>query len=213
MRVVFARQILQSYVSKESLVEAQNRMQTTCCRATRRGSVQGPARQGGLPNLLSTNAGKIVILYLTSSSDNIVCTNNEYAIAHAELANNVHTEHYYECCGKSICRGCVFSFATTGLLGQCPYCNADRKGKTDEEKVGEMMKRVEANDASSVCELGGYFNHGLGGLEQDCVKAMELYAWAAKLGSSFHPDQTGGRREISGTAQLSNGFCFHLTRS
>ena len=109
---------------------------------------------------------------------------NEYAIAHAELANNVETEHYFECCGKSICRGCVFSFATTGLLGQCPYCNADRKGKTDEEKVGEMMKRVEANDASSVCELGGYFNHGLGGLEQDCVKAMELFARATKLGSS-----------------------------
>ena len=75
MRVVFSRQILQSYVSKESLVDAQNRMQTTDRRATGRGSVQGPARQGGLPNLLSTYAGKIVILYLTSSSDNIVCTN------------------------------------------------------------------------------------------------------------------------------------------
>jgi hypothetical protein len=34
MRVVYACQILQPYVSKESLVEAQNQMQMMCCGAT-----------------------------------------------------------------------------------------------------------------------------------------------------------------------------------
>jgi TPR repeat protein len=53
--------------------------------------------------------------------------------------------------------------------------------KTDEEKVGEVMKRVEANDAASICTLAGYYLHGRRGVEQDQTKAMELFNRAAEL--------------------------------
>jgi tetratricopeptide (TPR) repeat protein len=66
---------------------------------------------------------------------------------------------------------------------KCPFCNADRN-KTREEKIGEVMKRAEANDPASIYMLGNHYHHGLGGLQQDHAKAMELYARAAELGFS-----------------------------
>jgi len=57
---------------------------------------------------------------------------------------------YYPCCGKSVCKGCVHSFAQSGNLGKCPYCNSDRRNKRDEVLVEEIMNRVEANDAASI---------------------------------------------------------------
>jgi TPR repeat protein len=47
-----------------------------------------------------------------------------------------------------------------------------------------MMKRVEANDAGAIHELGCYYYNGEIGLLQDRAKAMELWTQAAKLGSS-----------------------------
>jgi TPR repeat protein len=105
---------------------------------------------------------------------------HDFAIAHKELAK-CHSDHYYSCCGKYVCGGCVHSFQQTGNDEKCPFCNSDRAGKTDEKEVEEMTKRVQANDANSICELGAYYNDGLGGLQQDRTKAMELYAKAAKL--------------------------------
>ena len=57
---------------------------------------------------------------------------------------------YYPCCGKSVCKGCVHSFAQSGNLRKCPYCNSDRRNKRDEVLVEEIMNRVEANDAASI---------------------------------------------------------------
>jgi TPR repeat protein len=56
--------------------------------------------------------------------------------------------------------------------------------KTDEEKVKEVMKRVEANDAASICTLTGYYLHGRRGVEQDQTKALELFNKSAELGYS-----------------------------
>jgi TPR repeat protein len=106
-----------------------------------------------------------------------------YAEANEELAN-MGTGVYYSCCGKSICGGCVDSFAKSGNIGNCPFCNADQMGKTDEEDVEDVMKRVEANDAGSIYILAGYYKHGSRGLRQDSTRAMELYVRAAELGSS-----------------------------
>jgi TPR repeat protein len=105
---------------------------------------------------------------------------NDYANANKELAKS-HSDHYYSCCGKSICGGCVHSFQMTGNDGKCPFCNSERGDKSDEERVEEMRKRVAANDANSICELGGYYNGGAFGLQQDRAKAVELYARAAEL--------------------------------
>ena len=111
----------------------------------------------------------------------------DFAQAHVELAN-IGTANYYSCCGKSICGGCVYSFVESGNSGKCPYCNAE-VDKTDEECVEELMKRVEVNDAYSMCVLADCYYHGDLGLQQDREKAMELWKQAADLGSSkahFH---------------------------
>jgi hypothetical protein len=77
----------------------------------------------------------------------------EYAVANEELANEP-MEHYFSCCGKSICKGCVHSFCKSWNIRNCPYCNADRIGISFDDSIKEMMKRVESNDAFSIYVLG-----------------------------------------------------------
>ena len=109
---------------------------------------------------------------------------NDFAIANEGLVGKV-MEEYYPCCGKSVCKGCMHSFYTSGNLGKCPFCKAVRMGKTDDEKVEELMKRVEANDAGAIFMLGTYYyDNGLRSLQQDQERAKELWAQAVKLGSS-----------------------------
>jgi TPR repeat protein len=108
---------------------------------------------------------------------------NDFAIANEALAK-MYTEEYYPCCGKSVCAGCVHSFRVSGNGYNCPFCNSDRAGKTRDEKVEEVMKRVEANDAASIYMLACYYQHGLNGLQQDEERAMELFTRAADLGFS-----------------------------
>jgi TPR repeat protein len=73
---------------------------------------------------------------------------------------------------------------------KCPFCNSDRN-KTDEEKVEEIMKRVEANDAASIYLLADSYRHGFNGLQQDHAKAIELYVRAANLDYSTAHNNLG----------------------
>ena len=107
---------------------------------------------------------------------------NDFAIANEGLAR-MDTDGYYPCCGKSICKGCIHSFGTSGNIWTCPFCNTDQE-KTDEEQVEELTKRVEANDAASICVLGNFYCRGINGVQQDQTKGVELYTKAAELGSS-----------------------------
>jgi hypothetical protein len=95
----------------------------------------------------------------------------DYVIANEELAK-VGMEEYYECCGKSICKGCIYSFVESGNEETCPFCKAEIMSKTNKERVEEMMKRMEANDAGAIYLLGSYNYHGK--LVQDQAKAMEF---------------------------------------
>jgi TPR repeat protein len=106
---------------------------------------------------------------------------NDFAIANEELANEV-MDKYYSCCGKEICRGCVHSFCKSGNTRKCPFCNADQSNKIRDEQVEDNMKRVEANDAVSICVLADSYYKGLNGVQQDRTRAMELYARSAELG-------------------------------
>jgi TPR repeat protein len=67
---------------------------------------------------------------------------------------------------------------------KCPFCNSDQDNKTDEERVEEMMKRVEVNDAGAIMFLASAHCHGKLGLLQDQERAMEFWKQAAELGSS-----------------------------
>ena len=109
---------------------------------------------------------------------------HNYAEANEELSSQ-STEEYYECCGKSICRGCIHSFIESGNDEKCPFCNCDRAKKTDEDDVKELLQRVEVNDAGAIYVLGNIYHVGLRGLQQDRAKALELWKQAAELGSSI----------------------------
>jgi TPR repeat protein len=93
-------------------------------------------------------------------------------------------EEYYPCCGKTICKGCVYSFSQSGNTSKCPFCNSDRADKTVEENIEDLMKRAEANDPILIYLLADSYYNGLNSLHQDQIKAMELYARASDLGCS-----------------------------
>jgi hypothetical protein len=103
---------------------------------------------------------------------------HDFAIANEELTDKT-TEIFYPCCGKSICAGCNYSFDMSGNEDKCPFCASDRSSKTDEEQVEQLMKRVEANDAASICLLANSYHYGRVGLQP-----MELFASTAELGFS-----------------------------
>jgi TPR repeat protein len=114
----------------------------------------------------------------------------DYAIAHVHLAD-MGTKQYYTCCGKSVCGGCLYSFGKSGNGGTCPFCKTERSGKTDEEKIEELLKRVEANDAGAIYLLGNDYYQGGLGLLQDRERTLELWKQAVKLGSSQAHFQLG----------------------
>ena len=108
----------------------------------------------------------------------------DFAMANDEVKNR-HTEFYYPCCGERVCMGCMYSvYEEYGNFDKCPSCKTERKSnRTDEEKVEEMMKLAEANDASAINVLNSWYYCGHDGLQQDKEKGMELFARAAGLGS------------------------------
>jgi TPR repeat protein len=91
---------------------------------------------------------------------------------------------YYYCCGKSICRGCSYSFNQTGNNEKCPFCNAERTSNPTFE-IEQMTNRAEANDAGAIWTLASCYYFGRGGLQQDHTMAMELFTRAAELGDSM----------------------------
>jgi hypothetical protein len=58
----------------------------------------------------------------------------------------------------------VYSFRKSGNDNKCPFCNSDQADITDEEEAAQIMKRVEANDAGAIYEMGAYYHQGRGGL-------------------------------------------------
>jgi TPR repeat protein len=116
---------------------------------------------------------------------------HDFAIANEELAN-MNMEQFYPCCGKTICKGCAYSFIESGNNGKCPFCNSDRGNKTDEQNVEDIRMRAEANDANSICLLANMYHRGFNGFQQDHTRAIELYAKAADLGHSGAHSLLGG---------------------
>ena len=123
----------------------------------------------------------------------------DFAIANVKLKDKP-AETYYSCCGKSVCIGCLYSFAMSGNDEKCPFCNSDRD-KTEVEQVEEMMKRVEANDAGAMHVLAGYYHQGIFGLLQDRTKAISLWKQAAELGSRTAHYNLGTQYDAEGNSK------------
>jgi len=127
---------------------------------------------------------------------------DDFAEANEVLANQP-MEQYYSCCGKYICGGCMHSFRMSGNEETCPFCKTDRIGKTNEERVEEIMRRVEVNDAGAIYVLGNHYYHGRLGLLQDRERAMELRKKAVALGSSQAHYQLGCTYDAGGDSKKS----------
>jgi TPR repeat protein len=130
----------------------------------------------------------------------------DFAIANEELADK-HTEHYYTCCGKGVCGGCIHSCRESGNDEKCLFCNADCGGKSEEEEVAEIMKRVAANDANSINMLAGFYYLGRQGLQRDQTRAIELYVRAENLGCSAAHNNLAGIYHEGGNMKKAK---FHL---
>jgi TPR repeat protein len=72
----------------------------------------------------------------------------------------------------------------SGNIGKCPFCNSVCGGKSEEEEVAEIMKRVAANDPASISMLAYQYHLGREGFQQDRAKAIELLTKSADLGNS-----------------------------
>ena len=104
----------------------------------------------------------------------------------------MNLEEYVVCCGKSVCRGCIYSFCESGNIWTCSFCNSDRDSTTAEQKVLEIRRRVAANDPASIYLLADCYYGGEGGVQQDHAKTMELYARSAELGFSKAQNNLAG---------------------
>ena len=79
----------------------------------------------------------------------------------------------------------MHTFIKSVNFEKCLFCKTERNiDGADEERVRQMITRMEANDASAMCELGRCYKNELRGLQQDQVKAIELMTKAVALGSS-----------------------------
>jgi hypothetical protein len=91
---------------------------------------------------------------------------------------------YHSCCAKVLCRGCIYAHsdaATDTDKYKCVFCRTEAPS-SDEELIERMKKRVEANDARAMSNLGIAYQLGMMGLRQDHAEALELYHKSAKLG-------------------------------
>jgi len=95
---------------------------------------------------------------------------------------------YMSCCGKVICRGCVFTFQSKALLAGkedegnlCPFCRVPN-AESDEELVGRYETRRDMNDCMATYNIGCFYNIGKYGLGPNPAKAIELWNRAGKLG-------------------------------
>jgi TPR repeat protein len=94
---------------------------------------------------------------------------------------------YQSCCGKMLCDGCVCANTVAAADTErfkCVFCRSEGPS-SDEEDIERMKKRVEANDALAMYNLGSDYQLGMKGLRQDNAKALELYHKSAKLGNNI----------------------------
>ena len=92
---------------------------------------------------------------------------------------------YQSCCGKTICSGCSYAPVYDNQGNEvdnqkCPFCRTPTP--TKEEIVTRDEKRMEANDAEAIFNIGCDYRDGTCGYPQDYAKALELYHRAAELG-------------------------------
>ena len=105
------------------------------------------------------------------------------------LPSRTRDRSYMACCGKVICRGCIYAPVYDHQGNEvdnqkCPFCRT-LPPRTDEEKIKRYEKRIKLKDPIAMFIIGIYYSTGEEGLPQDQSKALELFYQAGKLGYSM----------------------------
>lgn len=92
------------------------------------------------------------------------------------------TQTYQECCGKTICNGCLYStMPENGGSELCPFCRMIPP-KTSKGIVEQTMKLMKNGNAAAYEQLGIYYLEGTKGMPKDGTKAHEMWLKAGELG-------------------------------
>jgi TPR repeat protein len=87
-----------------------------------------------------------------------------------------------------LCCGCIYAHSVAavkrGKYKKCVFYRSEASS-SDAEDIERLKKRVEANDAWAMVNLGTCYRLGTMGLRQDHAKALELLHKSAKLGNHF----------------------------
>jgi len=90
---------------------------------------------------------------------------------------------FKSCCGKIICRGCIYAMWTSEEKDLCAFCRTPPPD-TDEEEVERLRELMDKGNDEAFSQLAGYYARGIQGLPQDRQKANELFLKAGELGSA-----------------------------
>jgi len=90
---------------------------------------------------------------------------------------------YRSCCGKLICRGCIYANSKLHEDDLCPFCRTPAP-TTKKETVKRINKRADVGDAMAIHNQGCYYNNGIYGFPQNYAKALELFHRAGELGDA-----------------------------
>ena len=88
----------------------------------------------------------------------------------------------HACCSKRICSGCELAAIERGMNKICAFCR-EPTPRLYTATVAMIQKRVDAGDAEAVNFLGETYYYGRLGLQEDKLRAVELFREAANLGA------------------------------
>ena len=91
---------------------------------------------------------------------------------------------YMACCGKLVCRGCIYAVQEKGTAGGlCPFCRTPPPF-TEEDMLKRFQKQIDVhNDVHAIHTLGIFYDKGYV-KNQNHAKALKLWHRAGKLGGS-----------------------------
>ena len=95
---------------------------------------------------------------------------------------------FQSCCGKIICRGCIHTMIMEEIrrgkkkeeINACAFCR--RPAATDEEAIERVKMLMKSDNAHAFYTFAGYYHNGEHDMQQDRVKANELWRKAGELG-------------------------------
>ena len=111
---------------------------------------------------------------------------------------------YMSCCGKVICRGCIYAVQKRDAAsGLCPFCRTPPLD-SDAEMIKRYEKRMNLNDYWAIRNIASFYSSGERGLPQNHVKALKLWQQAAKLGHT-NAYYNIGMAYVKGNGVIENG--------